>query len=133
MHPLLPNIRPGSRLTGSSEKVAHVMVAKVAREAANELFETLMGQNEIRDHWRNGHPGKSEKELRRLFVVKYWGDCIPFARATLARMLDGPLDEGLKEQIADALIKDRALRPAESSKAPAAEIINREMLKGNLR
>jgi len=113
----------------SGDPIAHLAVAKIAREAAAELYETLMGDNQLRAEWLRQHPGKTEKQLLMLFVRKHWGKCIPFARATMARMLDSPLPPHLKDEILDALIKDRSLRPLEASKAPAAVILNREALR----
>lgn len=111
------------------QKFAHVLVAKLAREAASELYEVVMGDNVVRAEWKRQNPGCSEKVLLTRFVAKNWGACIPFARATMARMLTQPLDEGLKEQIMEALVQDASLRPAEAKQAPAVDIINKEAMR----
>lgn len=113
----------------SGDPVAHALVARIAREAAADLYETMMGDNLLRVEWKRQHPGATEPQLLRLFVRQNWGRCIPFARATLATMLSRPLPEHLKEEIHDALIKDRSLRPLEPSKRPMAEILNKEALR----
>lgn len=115
-------VRPG-------DPIAHALVARLAREAACELYETLMGDNRLRGEWKAQHPEASEQQLLRLFVREHWGKCIPFARATLARMLASPLPDHLKQEIHDALIKDRGLRPLEPSKRPSVEILNKEALR----
>ncbi len=121
-------MKPQVQVIRSGDPVAHQMVARIAREAACELYEILMEDNQIRAEWKRQNPGADEAALLRRFVARNWGTCIPLARATLARMLSGPLPDHLKVQIHDALIKDRSLRPAEPSKAPGTVILNREAL-----
>jgi hypothetical protein len=50
------------------------------------------------------------------WVARNWRYYIAEARATLARLLNGPMEERLKEQIADALIKDNLLRKGDTLK-----------------
>lgn len=88
----------------------HKMVAKVAREAAEGLYERLMGDNLINTEWRRQNQDCTPRELERRFVLRNWGKCIPFARATLARLLADPhLDERTKESIMEALVLDASL------------------------
>jgi hypothetical protein len=88
----------------------HKVVAKVAREAAGELYERLMGEQQFYDPWREQNPGLSPKQLESRFIEKNWGKCIDFARATLACMLGRPdVPEALKEDIMEALVLDASL------------------------
>lgn len=116
-------------VSSSTPLAAHMLVARLAREAAAELYETLMGDNLIRAEWKRQNPEANEPQLLRRFVARNWGRCIPFARATMAQMLTGPLPEHLKAEIHDALIKDRSLRPLETSKAPSVVVLNREAMR----
>jgi len=68
-----------------------------------------MGDNLMYDSWRKQHPGTSDNRLRQLFVDRNWPRCIPFARATLARLLTTPIDEKVKESIMEVLVKDASL------------------------
>lgn len=89
----------------------HKLVAKVAREAAGELYETLMGDNQFYEVWKKRNPGLSPKALEAKFVATKWGACIPFARATLAHLLSRPdIDNSLKDDIMEALVLDSTLR-----------------------
>ncbi len=87
----------------------HKMVAKVAQEAAGELYERLMGDDQFYSEWKRQNPEASAKTLERRFIAKNWGKCIPFARATLALMLRSGIDEGLKSEIVEALCLDATL------------------------
>lgn len=87
----------------------HKLVAKQAKEAADELYEVLMKDNLMYGLWKKQNPGLNDKRLRLRFVARNWGRCIPFARATMARMLTMPIDEGLKETILEALSLDATL------------------------
>jgi hypothetical protein len=99
-------------LRSKQVKQVHVqeMVANTALEIANELYEDFMHNNDIRAQWKKTHPGASEKGLRSSFVKKYWPACIESARATLATMLTGPLDEAAKATIHEALVLDMTLK-----------------------
>lgn len=109
--------------------VAHKQVAAVAREAAGQLFDTLMGCNEIYEAWKFRNPGLDRKALERLFVSTFSPDCVPFARATLAHMLSLPgIDETTKMSIHEALVLDAQL-PGRQSREAAVEIVNKELLR----
>lgn len=88
---------------------AHRDVAKVAQEAANELFDTVMSNNLVYEAWKAKHPGASAQGLRKAFVRDNWAKCLPLARATMARMLSEPIDDRLKESIVEALALDQTL------------------------
>ena len=93
-------------------KIAHVHrdVAEVAKEAAGELYELVMSENRVYALWRAQHPGMGDKALRRAFVERNWGRCIPMARATMARLLAQPtIDPETKERIMEALELDASL------------------------
>jgi hypothetical protein len=87
----------------------HKDVAEVAKEAANELYDYLMRDNLIYETWRRQHPGASPKALRAAFVNKVWPKAVPFARATMARLLATSHDPQLTERIYQALILDNQL------------------------
>lgn len=89
----------------------HKLVAKIAREAAGEHYELLMQVNPLFDSWKAQNPGLGPKALEARFVATKWGLYVEFARATLAHMLTRPdIDEGLKEDIMEALVLDATLR-----------------------
>ena len=87
----------------------HKLVAQVAKEAAGQLYDRLMGDNMIRKAWQDQNPEATEKELESRFISRNWGQCIPFARATLATMLTAPLDSRTKDDILEALVLDAQL------------------------
>lgn len=88
----------------------HILIARTAQAMAGEKYELLMMNNTLFQEWKDEHPGATGSALQRAFVAKYWGRYVEEARATLATMLNTNLDTALKDQIADALIKDHALR-----------------------
>ena len=59
--------------------------------------------------WQRQHPGLGARGLEEAFVRKFWPRAVEGARATLARMLALPGDEGLKNEISEALILDKQL------------------------
>lgn len=93
----------------TSSAHVHKALAKVAREAASELYEVVMGDNLVRSTWKKQNPGLTERQLHTRFVAKNWGKCIPFARATLAQLLTTPLDPASKEAIMEILVLDSTL------------------------
>lgn len=88
----------------------HKMIAETAQSMAHELYDALMKKNGWYAVWKLTHSNMGPKALEAAFVKKTWPKLLGQARATLAGMLTGPLDEGLKEQILDALIKDNSLQ-----------------------
>ena len=104
--------------------VAHKLVAAVAREAAGQLYEKLMGDNELFLEWKRQNPGASPKQLERRFIAENAGKCVAFARATLAAMLRSPgLDPATGDMIMEALALDQTL-PGRVPHQRAVEIIN---------
>ena len=88
----------------------HVQVREVAKAAAGELYERLMGDDYYYQTWRKQNPECNAKELERRFVEKNWPKCIAFARATLTQLLTQPnVPESTKAQILDVLCKDNSL------------------------
>ena len=87
----------------------HHMIAQVAKEAAGELYDVVMADNVVFTEWKRQNPGCTPPILVKRFIAKNWGKCIPFARATLTRMLTTNIDESLKEQIHEALCLDNTL------------------------
>lgn len=87
----------------------HKRIAEVAKEAAGELYEVVMGDNMVRAEWKRQNPLADEATLRNRFVARNWGHCIPFARATLAQLLTTPIPESLKSDIVEALSLDATL------------------------
>jgi len=93
----------------SGQFAAHEMIAEVAKEAAGALYDKLMSDNLLRRLWKERWPEVTEKELAKRFVETKWPACVPFARATLALLLQKTDDEDLKEKIMEALVLDRSL------------------------
>lgn len=91
--------------------ICHVKVAEVAKAAAGELYESLMGNNELFRAWTKQNPGAGPKELERRFIEKNWPRCIEFARTTLTVLLTQPdVSDATKDEIMDVLEKDQSLR-----------------------
>lgn len=92
-------------LATKPEAHCHKILRDVAQEAAGQLYETVMGDNEVRAEWKRRWPNLSDKALERRFIARYWGHCLPFARATLATMLSPGHVEGLDPAAADAIME----------------------------
>lgn len=89
----------------------HIGVRDVAKAAAGQLYEQLMGNNAIFAKWQAAHPGFSPKQLEQRFIDENWGQCVVFARTTLTKMLSLPnIPDNVKEDIMDILEKDQFLR-----------------------
>lgn len=94
------------------KKIAHCHrdLAVVARALAGELYETLMGDNNMFEAWRKQNPDCTRRELERRFVEKNWGKCLEVARKTLALQLRDPrIPETQKEKIIEILALDQTL------------------------
>jgi hypothetical protein len=104
----------------------HKRIAEVAKEAAAELYEVVMGDNAVRAEWKRQNPGASELALLSRFVARNWGNCIPFARATLAQLLTQPIDESLKIEIHEALTLDASLMHGRGRVVPILDTLNKE-------
>lgn len=101
----------------------HKEVAAVAREAAAELYETVMADNLVRAEWKRQNPGADEATLLARFVERNWGKCIPFARATMARLLTTNLDTATKDRIMKALSLDSSLMRGRKRVGEGARIV----------
>ena len=90
---------------------AHRLVAAVAIEMAQELFEVYVRDNGVYRKLR-ADGQVTEKAARRLFVERVAPRLLEDARAQLASMLgpDAPTCEYTKEQIYEALCLDSDLR-----------------------
>lgn len=111
----------GIVLMAQPQAHCHKMVAEVAKAAAHELYDTLMGDNVLYTEWKRQNPGATDKILLAKFVARNWGKCIPFARATLARMLTTAIDDGQKTAIHEALVLDNMLVRGRRSAAELAQ------------
>lgn len=99
-------------MTKRGRRIAHVheQVREVAVGMAHEVYAELMRRNDWYDLWKKSNrEGLSPKRLEEIWVNRHWGKFITSARATMAGMLAGPYDEGLKEKIMDALLLDNTL------------------------
>src|SRR6516162_4196788 len=95
-----------------TSKMCHAKVMEIAKAAAGELYESMMGNDAFYGAWKKQNPNcKNAKELEKAFIDKNWGRCLEFARATLTVMLTKPdVAESMKEEIMVILEQDQALR-----------------------
>ncbi len=91
---------PLIRLPGKGAH-AHKLVAKTAMEMAHEVYEKNAGRS---DDFYAKYPD------RQAYVTECWALYLDAARATLAQLLTTNMDDVLKGEIHDALIKDATLR-----------------------
>ena len=103
-----------------TSKMCHAKVMEVAKAAAGELYESMMGNDAFYGAWKRQNPNcKNGKELEKAFIEKNWGQCIEFARATLTVMLTKPeIDEAMKEEIMVILEQDYTLRHRRVTSTP---------------
>ena len=99
-----------SNASRGGEGHCHKLIAQVAKAMAGELYEGVMGDNELWATWQRNNPGLSGPALEMHFIAKNWGRCVPRARATLAGLLSTGLDDESKETIMEALLLDNTLR-----------------------
>lgn len=98
---------------------AHVMVAQMAQEMAQELFEVYASDNEIYRNLRaNGQV--TEKAAREFFVIKMTPKLLEDARIALTSCLGGELPKYQQDKIAEALIRDNQLRANRQVSSAAA-------------
>ena len=81
--------------------IAHKLVMQTAKKMAGAVYEVCAQDNA----WYKLNPSQPH------FINSTWPKLIPQARATLARMLSMNYPQSLKDEIADALIKDAELAP----------------------
>ena len=80
---------------------AHKLVAKTAMEMAQEVYEKNAGRsNEFYEKYPD----------REAYVSSCWALYLDAARATLAQLLTTNMEDRLKDEIHEALIKDASLR-----------------------
>lgn len=89
---------------------AHKMIVAVAKEMAHEVYDRVMRNNEVYDQWKKVCPELTRDLAVALFVDHLYPYLIEDARATLAGTLATNIDEDLKEQISEAIIRDTAFR-----------------------
>lgn len=80
---------------------AHKLVAQTAMEMAQEVYETWASRS---DEFYKEHRD------RETYVRQAWPLYLDAARTTLAKLLATNIEESLKEQIHEALIRDATLR-----------------------
>jgi len=85
------------------------MIAHVAKAMAGELYEIVMGDNELWNTWKSNTPDMSGPQREITFIAKNWGRCVPRARATLAGLLSTGIDDAAKSAIMEALLLDNTL------------------------
>lgn len=95
----------------TGERLCHAKVMEVAKAAAGELYESMMGNDAFYKTWKRQNPGANAKQLEARFIEKNWGSCLEFARATLTVMLTrADVAESMKEEIMVILEQDQTLR-----------------------
>jgi hypothetical protein len=98
------------------------MVRETAREMAGAIFEEVMKDNERWKLWQELCPELTPSGGQKAYMDLAWPHLVEQARATLAQMLTGGLNDDLKELIANALILDNQLRLKHEAKAPLLQL-----------
>jgi hypothetical protein len=114
--PIVENSRVSGVNTGLN---AHRLVAETAVRMANELYDPFMAANN--ELYRAMRQNLTDKQARLVFVRQMAPKMLEEARLALTDMLSQPDDvvsTALKDEIADALIKDTDLR---ANRVKAAE------------
>jgi hypothetical protein len=89
-------------LTGDNSPRAHRLVARVAKEFTAEMYDIYARKvPTFRELW----PSENE------FVRQHWHYFIQEARTRLTQLLTTNLDQKLKDEIHDALVRDYSLAP----------------------
>lgn len=105
-----------SRAT-QNDKHADKLVFETAVKMADAVFDEAMSKdNALWRGIRAKHPSKSIDALRRIFSRALAPELLGDARATLAQMLSSNISPALKEEIYDALLRDKALRRGRNDK-----------------
>lgn len=97
-------------INGNTTRYCHRMVKVTAMALAHEVYDRAMGDNAAWANWRQFCEDLGRQQTEEEFVALAWPHLLDTARATLAKLLGSSMDEGLKEQIHDALIKDNLIR-----------------------
>ncbi len=87
----------------------HKLMKETAIAMAHEVYDALMQKNDWYALHKSRHPNLNRAGLERIWVAKHWGQFVEGARATLTQSLLVITDEGLKEQIYEALLLDNTL------------------------
>jgi hypothetical protein len=95
----------------------HKGVRDVAVGMAHEAFAALMQRNDWWAKMKELYPELTSTQIENYWVNQHWPTFIDPARATMAAMLRGPQNEGLKDSIAEVLILDGTLRRGRKSGA----------------
>lgn len=92
-------------------RTAHVhrTVLATAIELCLSEYETLMGNNQLREAWKLKHPGASERTLQKAWVARYARSFIGPARTMLTLILTSGADDGMKSAVHSALVADNML------------------------
>lgn len=101
----------------------HTMVRDTAVALAHECYDSFMQNNVYYESWQASNPGLRRDEYEKVWVNENWARFIPAARANLAAVLKQPLEQGLKDTIAEALILDATL--VRGRKTPA-QVLGRQ-------
>lgn len=96
---------------------AHELVYQTAKEMAAALYDQVMSNNEVYEHWKKSYSNEFEEfkgeAAQARFVELMAPKLLGQARSTLARMLDPrsglALDPARKDEIFRALIADHSL------------------------
>ena len=104
--------RHSRRAEGSGRAVAHVhvQIAKTAKGICAAAYDDIMSNNWQYEAWKKKNPELNPAQLQRRWVEKNWGKFVTTARHTMVRLLTQPIDEKLKEEIAEVLLADKSLK-----------------------
>lgn len=91
-------------------KHAHRLIVETAEKMAAEVFDHLMHRNRFYEAYQASHPNIPKAKLQAHFIKTQRGKYLNSARTILAQMLGTNIDESLKEQIYDALIRDNHVK-----------------------
>lgn len=84
----------------SNQPFCHSLIKKTAQGLSARLYEHMAkNSNAFFKKWPKPGP----------FIEATWGDFVEDARTTLVDMLTTNIPEALKEEIADAIVKDNTL------------------------
>lgn len=105
----------GARPRGVNSTACHKMIRDTAVQMAHQCYQALMLRNDWYALWRSEvetaaqRTGLSPDVLEKTWVNTHWASFIEGARAALAETLRQPIDDGLRDAIAEALILDATL------------------------
>lgn len=107
-----PNVKlPPTLPPAKRELPCHRLIRDTARSMAEELYEVVMKNNAIYEHWKLCCPELTRDIARAMFVEMMYPKLLEQSRATLATLLaTNAVDEDRKVVIYDALVQDEPLR-----------------------